>query len=117
MDPLFPALNSKKLSLTRLAIDAINQVKQLIKEAILHVADPNKELTLTTDASPTAIGAILSQEGWPIAFMSKRLIKAQQIWSAAELDAILVEFLQPTLCLFSGWHFLGQFCNLCKTNN
>ena len=78
MDPLFVALNTKSLPLTNSAIEAINSVKQQIKKAILYVADPEKDLVLTTDASSTAIGAILSQEGRPVAFMSKRLSKLQQ---------------------------------------
>ncbi len=90
MDPLFTALQNRELPLKKTAIDAIDQVKKHIKEAILHIADPSKELVLTTDASSTAIGAILSQENRPIAFMSKRLSKAQKIWSAAELEGFAV---------------------------
>ena len=38
----------------------------------------------------SAIGAILSQEGRPVAFMSKRLSPAQKRWSPAELEGFAV---------------------------
>ena len=88
-DPLFAALNNRKLPLKKPALESIDQVKKHIKEAT-HVADPNEELVLTSDASSTAIGAILSQENRPVAFMSKRLSKAQKIWSATELEGFAV---------------------------
>ncbi len=90
MHPLFDTLSQKKIPLSVTAIEAIHRIKQQIKNAILFVVDPTKELTLTTDASATAVGAILSQEGRPVAFMSKRLSKAQQTWSAAELEGFAV---------------------------
>jgi len=90
MEPLFLALSKKILPLTTDALAAIQLLKEQIKKAILHVVDQNKELTITTDASAVAIGAILSQEGRPVAFMSKKLSKAQQNWSAAELEGFAV---------------------------
>ena len=60
MDPLFSALSSKDLPLKQPALKAIQVIKQQIKKAILYIIDPEKELTLTTDASGSAIGAILS---------------------------------------------------------
>ena len=90
MDPLFTALTALDLTLNQPALDAIAEVKNLIKKAILHVVNPHKQLVLTTDASGTAIGGILSQDGQPIAFMSKRLSTAQKRWSAAELEGYAV---------------------------
>ncbi len=46
--------------------------------------------TLTTDDSLTAVGANLSPEGRPVAFMSKRLSRAQKRWSVAKLDGFAV---------------------------
>ncbi len=90
MDSLFAARKNKEMPLSATAIQAIQLVKQQIKRAVLHIADPDKELTLTTDASAIAIGAILSQEGRPVGFMSKRLSKEQKNWSAAELEGLAV---------------------------
>ena len=58
--------------------------------SILTIPDPNIPLKLTTDASGTAIGAILSQNNQPIAFMSKRLSEIQKRWSPAELERFAV---------------------------
>ena len=90
MDPLFTALSTNQLPLSYPALVAIQKIKQCIKDAVLWVVDPTKELVLTTDASGTAIGGILSQNDQPVAFMSKRLSKAQQCWSAAELEGYAV---------------------------
>ena len=92
MDPLFSALQTKALPLSEAAIVAMQQVKSAIHKAILYVVDPSKRLSLSTDASLTAIGAILSQESQPVAFMSKRLSPAQKRWSPAELEAFAVDW-------------------------
>ena len=90
MDPLFSALRSRSLPLCKEAIEAIQQVTQSIKDAVVHIADSDKPLCLTTDASSMAIGAILSQEGRPVAFISKRLTSSQRCWSPAELKGFVV---------------------------
>ena len=86
MDPIFSALQSKSLPLSDAALKAIQQVKLAIQGAILYIVDPHQPLCLSTDASGTGIGAILSQDGRPVAFMSKRLSYAQRRWSPAELE-------------------------------
>ncbi|PHJ18927.1 hypothetical protein CSUI_007244 [Cystoisospora suis] len=50
---------------------------QRLKDALatvtfLKIYDPDKELTIKTDASKYAIRAVLEQEGQPIAFESKK---------------------------------------------
>ena len=86
MDPLFSALQKKSLPLLLAARNAISQIKQAINHAILYIVDPNKPLTLSTDASANAIGATLSQEGRPVAYMSQRLPPTQRHWFPAELE-------------------------------
>ena len=73
MHPLFTDLHNKEVPLSSSAIEAIAIIKQQIKDAILYIVNPSEELTVTTDASDVAIRAILSQNGRPVAFMSKRL--------------------------------------------
>ena len=65
-------------------------MKLAIQGAILYIVDLHQPLCLSTDASGTAIGAILSQDGRPAAFMSKRLSSAQRRWSPAELEGYAV---------------------------
>jgi len=56
------------------AVRAFNELKDnLIAQIELVQPDYNKKFTLTTDASDLAIGAVLSQEGKPITFISKTL--------------------------------------------
>lgn len=51
----------------------------------------NEEFVITTDASNEGIGAVLSQQDKPIAFMSKSLGVSKQTWStyAKEMFAIV----------------------------
>jgi len=56
------------------AVRAFNELNgNLIAQIELVEPDYNKKFTLTTCASGLAIGAVLSQEGKPIPFISKNL--------------------------------------------
>ena len=103
MDPLFEALKNQSLSLLSAAVKAIDQVKDAIHQAILFVPEPNKPLSLSTNASGTAIVAILSQEGWPVAFMSRHLSPSQRHWSLAELKGFAV-----VQACSQFWHYLSN---------
>ena len=70
MEPIFEALNSGKLPLTAKSMDAVRQIKNAVANATLSIPKPGKELRLEADASGTSVGAILTQEGRPIAYMS-----------------------------------------------
>ena len=50
----------------------------------------NKHTTLTTDASENSIGAILSQEGHPVMYLSRRLTSAERNYSNIEREALAV---------------------------
>ena len=73
---------------------AFQTLKKRLSVTPLVLAYPNwrKEFILQTDASSTAIGAILGQYDGeailrPISFFSSGLIPAQRIYSAGELGA------------------------------
>lgn len=90
MEPLFKALRSKDLPLNRPCIQAIEVVKTAVSSAVLLVPKQGRELRLETDASGVSVGAILSQDGRPIAYMSHRLSPAERKWSPAELEGYAV---------------------------
>jgi hypothetical protein len=71
-----PLFNAKRLGLFPLSSDcigAIEVLKQSVINATLAVPIDNIPLDLETDASSTAIGCVLSQNGQPIAFFSHKL--------------------------------------------
>ena len=49
-----------------------------------------KEATLTTDASKEAIGAVLTQEGHPVIFVSRTLSEAEKNYSNIEREALAI---------------------------
>jgi len=61
--------------------------EELLKEPVLKPYDQTKEITIETDASQRAIAAIISQMGHPIAYLSKKLTKAESNWSNIEREA------------------------------
>jgi len=59
------------------AVKAFNELKDNLF-AQIELVQP---FTLTTDASNLAIGAVLSQKGKPITFISKTLTKIKQLYT------------------------------------
>jgi len=73
------------------AIKAFNELKEnLIAQVELVQPDYNKKFTLTTDASDVAIGAVLSQEGKPITFISKTLTKTEQVYATNKKELLAI---------------------------
>jgi len=62
----------------------------LIAQIELVQPDYNKKCTLTTDASDITVGAIPSQEGKPITFISKTLTKAEQIYATNKKELLSI---------------------------
>ena len=55
-----------------------NRLKVIMtKKPVVKIFDPKKDITLTTDASEHSISGILSQEGHPIIYLSRRLTNAE----------------------------------------
>jgi RNase H-like domain found in reverse transcriptase len=72
------------------------KVKQLLSKHItLTFPDFNKPFKIYTDASTVQLGAIVEQEGKPLAFYSRKLSDAQTRYTVTELELLsIVETLQ-----------------------
>ena len=81
---------------------AFEYVKKILSsEPVVRPFDVSKQAELTTDASENAIGAILSQDGHPVMFMSRRLTKAERNYSNIEREALAIIW-----ATFRARHFL-----------
>ena len=70
---------------------ALNQVKQLItREPVLRYFDNNKEVTLQCDASESGLGAVIMQEGQPVAFSSRALTNTEKNYAQIEKELISI---------------------------
>lgn len=68
-------------------IAAFQRLKNLLTQQVeLTQPDFTKKFVLTTDASDTAIGAVLSQEGKPITFISKTLNSTETNYATNEKE-------------------------------
>ena len=54
--------------------------------------DPSKPVTVQVDASQSGLGAVLLQEGKPVAYASKALTSAQQAYAQIEKEALALVF-------------------------
>lgn len=83
---------NKAIQLDSQAAEAFEKVKNslLSKEVLLAFPDFGKEFELTTDASNLALGAVLSQGGKPITFLSRSLSKTEENYAANEKEMLAI---------------------------
>ena len=76
--------------------NAFEAMKSLVaRETILSYPQFDKEFHIHTDASKTQLGAVISQEGKPIAFYSRKLSPAQTSYTTTEQELLsIVEVLK-----------------------
>ncbi|PHJ19523.1 retrotransposon ty3-gypsy subclass [Cystoisospora suis] len=73
--------------------EAVQRLKDaLATVTLLKIYDPDKDLTIKTDASKYAIGAVLEHEGQPIAFESKKLGVREQFIPAYESELLAIVY-------------------------
>jgi hypothetical protein len=89
--PLSNLLHHKHFSWTDSAQAAFDQLKSAMTSTpVLAFPDFSKVFTIETDACETGIGAVLTQEGHPIAYFSKGLSIANQKLSTNEKEFLAV---------------------------
>ena len=72
---------------------AFEKAKEILSsDALLTHYDPEKELTLTCDASPVGVGAILSHGEKPIAYASRTLSPAERNYSQIDREGLGIIF-------------------------
>ncbi|XP_049316307.1 retrovirus-related Pol polyprotein from transposon opus isoform X1 [Bactrocera dorsalis] len=84
-----------QISLTEEGLKSFNDIKYLLTSSeILVFPDFNKPFILTTDASNTAIGAVLSQgiigQDRPITYISRSLNKTEENYSTIEKEMLAI---------------------------
>ena len=71
--------------------EAFQALKQaLISAPVLALPDFSKVFTVETDASDKGIGAVLQQDGHPIAYLSKALGPKNQVLSTYEKESLAI---------------------------
>ena len=58
------------------------------KAPVLAYHDVNKEVTIQCDASKEAVGAVLLQEGRPVAYASRKLRESEINWAPTEKEML-----------------------------
>ena len=71
--------------------EAFDALKSALCEApVLAIPDLNKRFEVSCDASSLGLGAVLAQEGWPVAFQSKALTRAEVNYPVGEQEFLAI---------------------------
>ena len=86
-------LQSKDVKFTwdKQAQEALDTIKRIMqKEVLLAYPDFSKPFEIHTDASHTQLGAVIAQEGQPIAFYLRKLSSAQTRYTTTERELLAI---------------------------
>lgn len=83
---------------------AVQSLKNSLAEVTqVKLFDPDKDIVIKTDASKYAVGAVLEQDGQPIAFESRELGPREQLLPAYEAELLAIVH-----ALMKWKHFIGN---------
>ncbi|CAI7801038.1 unnamed protein product [Closterium sp. NIES-54] len=87
---------------------AFEEVKHKLTNApVLVLPNPQKPYEVVTDASTVGLGAVLLQEGRPVAFESRKLSPAEQRYTTTEQELLaVVHALRTWRCYLEGVEFV-----------
>ena len=72
---------------------AFEQLKNLCCEApVLEYYDVTKDVTIQCDASQSAVGTVLLQEGRPVTYASRKLTPSEWNWAPIEKEMLVIVF-------------------------
>lgn len=98
--PLTELLRKERFKWSATSIHAFEQLKvALISAPVLKLPNFTKSFVVETDASSMGIGAVLMQEGHPIAFVNKALSPRRQSLSVYEKELLAIIF------AVKHWHY------------
>ena len=81
----------KKIDWTEIHQKSFDEMKKVMaKETILNYPDFNKVFEIHTDASDRQLGAVISQEGKPLALYSRKLSSAQRNYTTTEQELLSI---------------------------
>lgn len=73
--------------------NAFNKVKEVLsKKPVLQFFDVRKPVVLSVDAAKDGLGAVILQDGLPVAYASKSLSKTQQAYAQIEKELLAVVY-------------------------
>ena len=108
--------NKKKFLWTSTMQRAFNEMKKVIaQETLLAFPDYDKPFQIYTDARKYQLGAVIQQEGKPLAYFSRKLNKTQMRYTTEERELlIIVETLKEFKGMLLGYpiEFFTDYLNL-----
>jgi len=73
--------------------EAFIKIKELITQApVLRYFDVNKEVTIECDSSDVGLGAVLTQDGCPVAYASRALTQTEHNYAQIEKECLAIVF-------------------------
>ena len=71
---------------------AFDRLKVIMaKKPVVKIFDPKKDITLNKNASKHSVSGILSEEGHPIMYLSRRLTNTEFTYSNIEKETLVID--------------------------